>query len=286
MYRNPVYKRELLSENRSLRFALIFVLFTCLLVLLALVCLYIFASKAEQTGYIDYKLMVNLYVLTASTEFILLMAYIPLPAGLSLSGEREAEQLDILLMTAVRPWQIVFGKLKAILATSLLLLLMGLPVLSLVFMYGGIRTTDILLFLTVSAVEIIYTASTGILISSFCAKGCFAVFFNYCNLFFINLCGILLLFSPYFGIIPPEDAIPLYLYYPLLLTPAAAFYELISAQAGNPHAVFQAVNFQGIYEPTMVTENWLLISLLLHLAFSVMALSLAADRLEPENRIG
>ncbi len=284
MYKNPVLKRELVSENRSFRFALIFVLFACLLMLVALVGLYIFIFKAEQTGCIDYRKMIHLYILTASIAFILIMAYIPLPAGLSLSGEREAEQLDLLLITAMSSRQIIFGKLKAILSTALLLLLMSLPVLCLVFLYGGIQTGDILLFLTVSAVECIYEASMGIFISSLCTKGCFAVFFHYCWLIIVNMLGIVFLFSPYFGIIPPQNALPLYLYYPLLLTPAASFYELIAAQGGAPDAVFHAINSQGIYEPTWVTDNWLLLSLLLQLAVSLMALYLSADRLKPESR--
>lgn len=279
MYKNPVYKRELTTENRSLRFPAVLMLFCSLLVFLGIFCLYFFTSKAEQTGYIDYSVMLKLYVLIVTTEFILIMLYIPFPAGMSISGEREKKQFDLLCLTAVSPVQIILGKLGAILTTSLLLCIMGTPVLSLVFIYGGIQMTDILLLLGTFIIEIIYTASAGILISSLFRSGTLAVFVNYCILGFSNALGLFFLFSPYFGISSYAGSGSLYTYYPLLLTPTAAFYELISNQAGDSYAVFDAINSQGLYTHTIITENWLSISLVLHIGISLLAISLAADRI-------
>lgn len=279
MYKNPVYKRELATENRSLRFPVILMLFCSLLVLLGLFCLYFFTSQAEQTGCIDYSVMLKLYVLIVTAEFILIMFYIPLPAGMSISSEREQQQFDLLCLTALSPVQIILGKLGAILTTSLLLCIMGTPVFSLVFIYGGIQITDILLLLLVFMIEIMYSASIGIFISSLFRSGVLAVFVNYCILIFTNALGLFFLFSPYFGIPSYGGAASLYTYYPLLLTPIAAFYELISSQTGDPYAVFHAVNSQGLYTPTAITENWLPISLVLHIGISLLALSLAADRI-------
>lgn len=281
MFKNPVLKRELTTENRSLRFPVVLLLFCGLLMLLGLFCLYSFASTAEQTGYVDYSVMLQLYVLVVTAEFALIMIYIPLPAGMSISMERETEQFDLLILTALTPGQIVIGKLGAILATCLLLCVMGTPVLSLVFIYGGIRTTNILLFLGVLVVEVIYTASLGILISSFLKNAAIAVFLNYCVLLFTSIISFFFLFSPYFGFSALEGSIPLYLYYPLLLTPVSAFYELISSQTGTAYAVFHAINSHGTYSHTIITENWLLFSMGIHLCISILALYIASLQLAP-----
>ena len=285
MYKNPVYKRELTTENRSLRFHIILILFYLLLVVFGLIGLYLFASKAEQTGVVDYSAMLKLYAAIITAEFILIITYIPIPAGVSVSGERETHQFDLLIMTALTPGQIVLGKLRAILSTSILLCMMGMPVLSLVFIYGGIRTTDILLFLGVLTVEIVYIASTGIFISSLFHKSITAVFVNYFFLFLSNVLGLFFLFSPHFGFSAYLKTDSLYTYYPLLLTPAAAFYELVSGQMGRPYGIFHAINSHELYTHTVVTENWLMISMGLHIVISILALYLATDRIRPKNYV-
>ena len=64
-----------------------------------------------------------------------------LTAG-AISTEREKQTLSILLTTSQSSFQIISGKLLSSIAFLLLLIVAGLPIYSLVFLFGGISPMD------------------------------------------------------------------------------------------------------------------------------------------------
>jgi ABC-type transport system involved in multi-copper enzyme maturation permease subunit len=68
----------------------------------------------------------------------LVCLFAPALAAGAISGERERQTLDVLLVSRVSAFGIVWGKLLASMAYILLLILTALPLFSAVFLFGGI----------------------------------------------------------------------------------------------------------------------------------------------------
>ena len=77
-------------------------------------------------------------------ELISVLVIAPALTFSAISGERERQTLDLILATPQSGWAILLGKLGAAMAYVLLLVFSALPVLSLVFFFGGVSWHDVL----------------------------------------------------------------------------------------------------------------------------------------------
>ncbi len=103
---NPVYDKEMRSElfgQGTLMLRLVIQLSMFLALPLMAVCLYMFSDKAP--WYTSYVLVFNMLVG-------------PVFSAGSVTGERERQTLDLLLTTAISPWQILWGKMLSSLRIS------------------------------------------------------------------------------------------------------------------------------------------------------------------------
>ena len=78
----------------------------------------------------------------ASLEFLMLILIMPAMTAGSISGERERQTLDLMLTTCMTPADIVLGKLEAALGTMFLMVVSSLPILAMVFVYGGVTASE------------------------------------------------------------------------------------------------------------------------------------------------
>lgn len=100
--------------------------------------------------------------------FLTIVVLILAPASTSgaISLEREKQTLDLLVTTPVSSLAIVLGKLVAALGWMALLVLGSIPIMALVFMFGGVGPEDLLrAYLMLSATAILY-GSLGLFISA------------------------------------------------------------------------------------------------------------------------
>jgi len=98
---NPVYKRELKVGSRSVRMAMILMIFNGILSAVALFYMYSAVEQVKMTAEIQYSRFLQLYVFVASIEFIMLMFIMPALTSNSISGERERQTLDLMLTTTM-----------------------------------------------------------------------------------------------------------------------------------------------------------------------------------------
>ncbi|CDD37898.1 putative uncharacterized protein [Clostridium sp. CAG:299] len=166
MKMNPVYKRELKVGSRSIRMAVILLAFNGILSAVALFNMYSAVEQVKMTAEIQYSRFLQLYVFVASLEFIMLMFIMPALTSNSISGERERQTLDLMLTTTMKPGKIVLGKLAAAFTTMLLLVLSSFPVLSLVFVYGGITVTDMAQLMLCYVTVALLSGAVGVFFSS------------------------------------------------------------------------------------------------------------------------
>jgi len=134
-----VLMKELRTRMRGWRAPLVITLYLLVLALIAFGMLQAMitsnqsftVSTAANTG-------VALFTVLSLFQMLLLVFITPASTATAISGERQRQTLDLLLVTRLSSTGIVLGKLVAALSFDLLLLLCALPLFSLVFLFGGV----------------------------------------------------------------------------------------------------------------------------------------------------
>ena len=106
-----------------------------------------------------------LFIMLALLQMALVLFITPgLTAG-AISSEREKQTLNMLLMTTQSSAQIVIGKLTSSIAYLGLLLIAGLPIYSVVFLFGGVSPWQLITVFFFYFVTMVAIASVGIFFS-------------------------------------------------------------------------------------------------------------------------
>mgnify|MGYP005798351403 CR=1 FL=1 len=281
--RNPVYVKEVRVNNRSYRQTSVFLIFNGLLAAVGLYVLGKIIGGMNKESAVNYSMILQLYTIISTLECCMLLLIVPgLTAG-SISGERERQTFDSLVGTAMTPVSIILGKLMAVMGTVFLLLISSLPVLSLVFIFGGIRYTDLFWSLGGMFVLTFYVASAGICFSSWCSRSLVSAIVSYAFLFFSA--GGTVLISRLTQILGLESdvvadvgnrAVSWYHYF-LLCNPIVTFYSILNRQAGSHNAILDFINYRNEYQANLVTEHWILISLMVQVLLAVLFLWMAVQ---------
>lgn len=151
--RNPVFSRELLTLlRRPQGFLLLGLGLTLPLVLI----LTAWPANSEGVGG-QGQLSRDLFRLFGLAQMLVLAFVIPGTLGASMSTEKEAETLDLLLTTPLRSHAIVLGKLLSGLGFLFLVEFAALPVLMLCFVIGGLGAADVVgLYVTLLVQGLVY----------------------------------------------------------------------------------------------------------------------------------
>ena len=124
---NPVLRREAVTSLRGWKN---FAVLTFYLGVTALGAgMVIYTGMFDNWDFsFDPQIMMVLYVVLAAVQMALITLTVPALTAGSISGERERQTLDLLLVTKMSSFSIVMGKLLASLAFILLLIVGTLPV--------------------------------------------------------------------------------------------------------------------------------------------------------------
>lgn len=176
---NPIYKRDITVSARSYKLALVLVIFNAILTLVALLNMYSMLTQVKQTAQMQYSSFLDLYVFVSVLEFVMLVFIMPAITAGSISGERERRTLDMMLTTKMTPAQLVLGKLLSSLSTVMLMIISSLPILAMVFVYGGVTLTDISKLLLCYIAAALFIGSLGICCSALCKKTMISTVISY-----------------------------------------------------------------------------------------------------------
>jgi len=126
-----------------------------------------------------------------------------LTAG-AISSEKEQGTLDLLLLTRMGSLSIVLGKFFGAIGQMLYLLLAGLPIISVVFFFGGVSPGDIAMGYTLTICTGIGYASLGFFMSCRCKRVVPAVAWSYALMLLMSvilplLSGLLLQMTDVLG---------------------------------------------------------------------------------------
>lgn len=163
-WNNPMLTKELRSRMRGWRSPLTIAAY--LVVLGGVGCAYfLLQSYQARYGGLGPQIGLQMFMILSTFQLLLVAFITPAFTVGAISGERERQTFDLLMCTRLTPWSIVFGKLFSGTAYSLLLLVAGLPVLSIVFLLGGISLGS----LAMTFVVLLANAITFAVIGLFCS---------------------------------------------------------------------------------------------------------------------
>lgn len=167
---NPVLGRELRERMRRNRSAVVILLFLAVLSAVAVLA---------YTGYRDggssgeppvtrlEEIGRGTFGVVLLTMVLLVLFLVPGSTAGSIAGERERQTLVSLQMTTMRPFSVLWGKVTSSLAFTTLLLVAALPVLSVTYLIGGVKVSEILVGLASVLVLALLMACVGVACSAF-----------------------------------------------------------------------------------------------------------------------
>lgn len=104
---------------------------------------------------------------------------VPLTSLGALSGEREHHTLDLLVVTKLQSWDIVWGKLLSTCLTGLIYLFAPLPLVLSSFWIGGVTIWELGILVFIFTVVMIYSSSLALFLSGLTHKTLSAVLSYY-----------------------------------------------------------------------------------------------------------
>jgi ABC-type transport system involved in multi-copper enzyme maturation permease subunit len=136
---NPILGRELLTLLRS---RLAFVMLAIYVAASAAVVLAAW-PKSEATMLVQGQISRDLFWLVGLAQTLLVGIVVPATLAPSLTSEKEAETLDLLLTTPMTAHHILFGKFLSGLTYFVVLLLVSVPIVLLCYVLGGLSSADV-----------------------------------------------------------------------------------------------------------------------------------------------
>ena len=140
---NPILAFSATRRMRSFRTMLIVIAYVAALLALALAFLGPFLPNTVYLNTMRMGPLCYLALLIAQFGLIILIA--PAMTSASVAGERERQTMDLLLVTNTGSFRILIGKVMESFAVLALLIVCGLPVMSLCMLTGGVSLGQILI---------------------------------------------------------------------------------------------------------------------------------------------
>lgn len=120
-------------------------------------------------------------------QIILLILFVPGIASVALSGEKEANTLEMLYASRLSPAEIIFGKVGFAISFPILLLLTALPFVALLTFRGDVRAGDLVWSYLILFVTAFMLAIVCLMISALCKQSATALVVAYISV--LVLCG-------------------------------------------------------------------------------------------------
>lgn len=176
---NPIILKELRYRMRSWRGLVDLGFYTLLLSIVGIIAYgslssanrgyypyYAYYGSSAYTNTRSQELGTNYFTAIVVAQLFLACILAPGFSAGTIAGEKERQTYDVLLVTLLRPRDIVFGKLFASLAYLLLVIVAGIPVASVAFLMGGVSFDQLCMALVVMIIASLMVGSVGIFWSS------------------------------------------------------------------------------------------------------------------------
>lgn len=291
---NPIVKREVKVQSRSMKICWGVFIYELILALVFFVAMIVIEQGNIYSTNNIYSALVWLYPVLAITQLVILGIVVPVRTASAISGEKERQTFDIMMTTGMTPFSIIWGKVMTAIVQSMFFVVASMPVMALSFVIGGMSWSYLFWFLGVALLVSFFAASIGILCSSLCKKSISAVIMSYA-FYIIFFVGTVL--PPLFysiaeagrsystGTVQHGYGENTALF--LLLNPAVYLIEFfVKVMAGESvmgdHSILTGTTQKrGPIDYVITGNRWIILSTILFLAVSFLFLLLAAKRINP-----
>jgi len=201
---NPIVAKEYRSRMRTWRSPAAMTVYILLLGGLgwAIFSAMSFSARSSFNGGQAANYGQGLFLYLVLFQMVLLAFITPALTAGAISSERERQTIDLLFVTKLPTFSILWGKLLASMSFVLLLLLLSVPIFSLVFLFGGIELDQVAAAFLVTAITALTLGIMGIACSSAFRRTLPATVTAY-GAAFVLLAGTLLV-----GVLFPTDPDP------------------------------------------------------------------------------
>ncbi len=259
---NPVFRRETRTVLRTWK---TFFAITGYVILLAAVSGLLLLVLLGETFYNGFNPQntTAIYTLSAAFQLGLVILVVPALTGGAISGERERQTLDLMLVTKMSTFSIVFGKLVSSLLVVLLMIFASIPVFGVVLYYGGVNLINIL---TVSMFTLSIAAMVGsisIFFSTVFKKTVLSIILTYIVMIILSLGTIIFVYFTTNLLLSYTNikSIPnLFNYISYLGNPFVAFLSVVDSQLGTTASTqfLENYNYLGSSQKMNLPPFWVL----------------------------
>lgn len=179
MYLNPIVKKDIKVQSRSMRICWGIFAYELILALVFFLAMSIIQGNSRYSSGNIYSAMVWLYPVLAVTQLIILGLVVPVKTASSISGEKERQTFDIMMTTGMSPFSVIMGKVMTAIVQGMFFVAASMPVMALTFIIGGMSWAYLFWFLGIALLVSLFSASIGILCSSLCKRSISAVIMSY-----------------------------------------------------------------------------------------------------------
>jgi ABC-type transport system involved in multi-copper enzyme maturation permease subunit len=182
---NPIVAKEYRSRMRTWRSPLAMMIY---IVLIAGLGYLMFSSIANTTNGLgaqapNYGQQLFKYLVVF--QMILITFIAPALTAGAISSERERQTIDLLFVTRIAPFSIIWGKLLASMSFVVLLLMLSVPIFSLVFLFGGVELDQVLYCFLITLVAALTLGLIGVAFSTLLRRTLAATVASYVGAFLI-----------------------------------------------------------------------------------------------------
>ena len=183
---NPILASSALRRMRSMRTVMIFTIYGAFMLAFAILSsLSVLNQKTMTIG--SMRQGIDYYVYAVALQFVMILLVAPGMTAGAISGERERQTLDLILVTHTGSFSIALGKLLESFGFVALVLFSGLPMLSVVLLFGGISLVQVLTVMLFMLVSALGALSVGLLASALFKRTAAATVVAYLAVFAIGI---------------------------------------------------------------------------------------------------
>ncbi|MEP7292129.1 MAG: hypothetical protein ABI835_10110, partial [Chloroflexota bacterium] len=164
---NPVMLKELRGRMRGVRAFAVMTVYLGLMSGFTLLLYLVYGSFSRTSGSAAAgEIGRVLFLGVVGIELLLIIFIAPAFTAGAITGERERQTYDLLQTTLLATPSFVIGKLESALGYILLLLLSGIPLQSIAFLFGGVTEAELALSFVILLITAIALGTVGIYFSA------------------------------------------------------------------------------------------------------------------------
>ena len=248
---NPILAFSGRRRMRSIRTPILLTVYSLALAVAAILIIYRpFLNAGFRVD--DMRTSVTGYGLMLGLQFGLIVLVAPAMTAGAISGERERQTLDLLMVTGTGSFRIVIGKLLESFGFLALMILCSLPMLSLVLLTGGATFAQVLVGVLFMLAVALAASAVGLLCSTLIKRTVSATVVSYVAVLVIGIVTFIPLWYDvkhigdiFDGMRAMNQTITTIDYFPVAFTacPALGLFSLLESQTGGFSDMFWGYSY-------------------------------------------